>query len=260
MARALTQVEPTKNIYFPGTCQHKIDDISILPFLTDEELKELIPLLGDRKKFQIALASQKRNSSDKTLIQTIDNSLDTNAEKKPKYVFVDYDVASTSSSNYFDETENTNSDSDNTVINNDIITGVLKVSDINNFNLKNLLNNHIIGKAILLKYAKTKSLDNKDRNNLCDIIICHFLNEGKRLNNTTISVLADKIIEIFEQERKSTYFVSPIGKRKSRYNKPEIARGKLVDKHRNKLTIIRKNLIATKIDTNESKQGKFLLY
>lgn len=119
---------------------------------------------------------------------------------------------------------------------------ILKANDVINFDIRSLLNSHIIGRAILLKYEKRKSIENKDRNMLCDIVICHFLNEGKRLNNASISILADKIIEIFEGEKKSTYFVSPIGKRKSRHNKPEAARGKLVDKHRNKLTIIRKTL------------------
>lgn len=76
----------------------------------------------------------------------------------------------------------------------------------------------MIGRAILLKYEKTKSIDNKDRNNLCDIIVCHFLNQDKRLNNSTISILTDKIIEIFGEEERSTYYVSPIGKRKSRHN------------------------------------------
>jgi len=119
---------------------------------------------------------------------------------------------------------------------------VLKANDVINLDIKSILNTQIIGRAILLKYEKEKTIDNKDRNNLCNIIICYFLNEGKRLNNTSLSVLADKIVHIFRGESKCTYYVSPIGKNKSRYNKPEIARGKLVDKHRNKLTMIRKTL------------------
>lgn len=93
---------------------------------------------------------------------------------------------------------------------------VLKANDIINFDMKSLLNSHIVGRALLIKYEKGLSIDNKDRNNLCDIIICHFLNEGKRLNNTSISVLANKIVEIFREETKSTYYVSHIGKKKSR--------------------------------------------
>lgn len=89
---------------------------------------------------------------------------------------------------------------------------------------------------------KGQFIENKNRNNLCNIFICHFLNEGKRLNNASISVLTNKIVEIFREEIKFTYYMSPIEKKKSRYNKAEIVRGKLVDKHRNKLTMIRKSL------------------
>lgn len=134
---------------------------------------------------------------------------------------------------------------------------VLKTHDAINFDLKNLLNSHIIGKAILLKYEKTKCIDNKDRNHLCDIIICHFLNEEKRLNNSMISILAEKIIEIFEGEKRSTYYVSPIGKNKSCHNRPEIARGKLIDKHRNKLTLLRKTSRVSEIISVEEKLSKF---
>lgn len=139
---------------------------------------------------------------------------------------------------------------------------ILKTYDVINFDVKSLLKNHIIGRAILLKYEKAKCIDNKDRNHLCDIIVCHFLNEGKQLNNATISILAEKIVEIFPEEKKSTYYVSPIGKRKSRYNKPEVAKGKLIDKHRNKWTMLRKTLKCSEISSEVSnkKQGKFKLY
>lgn len=44
--------------------------MTLIPFITDEELKELIPLLRERKKFQIALLSQKSNP-EITLIQNM---------------------------------------------------------------------------------------------------------------------------------------------------------------------------------------------
>lgn len=118
----------------------------------------------------------------------------------------------------------------------------LKPSEITNFNMRNLLESHILGRAILTKYESKHSLENKDRNTLCEIIICHFLNQGKRLTNELISILGDRLVEIFATEKKTTYFVSPITKKRARGNKPEIARGKLIDKHRNKLTILRRSL------------------
>lgn len=135
---------------------------------------------------------------------------------------------------------------------------ILKANDVINFDIKRFLNTQIVGRAVLLKYEKGKTVDNKDRNNLWDSIVCYFLNQGKRLNNTTLSILADKIVDIFQGENKSTYYISPIGKNKSRYNKPEVARGKLVDKHRNKLTIIRK-ILGAPASTVQRKTSKFIL-
>lgn len=43
----------------------------------------------------------------------------------------------------------------------------------------------------------------------------------------------------FPQEIPQVYFSSPIRKKKSRDNKSGIARGKLVDKYRNRLTFLR---------------------
>ena len=48
-----------------------------------------------------------------------------------------------------------------------------------------------------------------------------------------------------------------LSEKKSRYNKPEAARGKLVDKHRNKLTMIKKTLRTP--STLQKKPGKFIL-
>jgi len=169
---------------------------------------------------------------------------------------LDIDSLSSSSLNVIEEMPNTSYNSD--AIQYNMTDIVLKANDVINLDIKSILNTQIIGRAILLKYEKQKTIDNKDRNNLCNIIICYFLNEGKRLNNTSLSVLADKIVDIFRGESKSTYYVSPIGKNKSRYNKPEIARGKLVDKHRNKMTIIRKTL-GTPTSRVQKKPSKFKL-
>lgn len=47
--------------------------------------------------------------------------------------------------------------------------------------------------------------------------------------------------------------MSPISKKKSRHNKAEVARGKLIDKYRNKLTMLRKTLagcVPTEVQKN----------
>lgn len=98
-----------------------------------------------------------------------------------------------------------------------------------------------VGKATGVKIQKSK-LDGKDQNNVAEIIISYFLNKNFKLNITYLSILAEKIAAALPSEKKSTYYITPIPKKKSRWNKPEVARGKLVDKHRNKLYAIRKKL------------------
>jgi len=180
--------------------------------------------------------------------------------KKLRLSFSEESDSTSTATSFSNETLEMSNAMENKIQNINMADIVLKTHDAINFDLKNLLNSHILGKAILLKYEKTKYIDNKDRNHLCDIIICHFLNEEKRLNNSTISILADKIVEIFKCEKRSTYFVSPIGKNKSRHNRPEVARGKLIDKHRNKLTMLRKTLKTSEVSLVEEKQSKLKLY
>ncbi|XP_031358950.1 uncharacterized protein LOC116182558 [Photinus pyralis] len=111
------------------------------------------------------------------------------------------------------------------------------------FNLQEVLNADVLGRAILSKYNSKFTLDGKERNVLCEIIISHFLNKSFKLNNESLSIIANKIVALFPAcEKRATYFVSPIPKKRSGRNKPEVAKGKLVDKHRNKLTALRRAL------------------
>lgn len=112
----------------------------------------------------------------------------------------------------------------------------------NDFNLNDLFNNDVLGLAITQKARDGVPLNNRDRSNICEIIISHFLNKAAKLDNQCLSKLADEIIQIIPSEKKSTYFVAPIAKRHSAYNKSQTARGKLVDKYRNKLTALRRTL------------------
>lgn len=127
-------------------------------------------------------------------------------------------------------------------------SSVLSCADFDtvaNLDIAFVLRQNIIGKSILQKIGKRTRLDARDQNNVAEIIISYFLNKNLKLNNVYLSILADKISLALPSEKRSTYYVSPIPKKKSRLNKPEVARGKLVDKHRNKLTAIRRSLIFT---------------
>lgn len=52
-------------------------------------------------------------------------------------------------------------------------------------------------------------------------------------------MLSNKIVELFPSEIQETYYLQPVRKRDSRDNKAGIAKGKLVDKFRNRLTFLR---------------------
>lgn len=72
-----------------------------------------------------------------------------------------------------------------------------------------------------------------------------------RLVNEDFEFLAREITKIFPNERKEVYYIPAIRKRHSRDNKCGFARGKLLDKYKNKLTFLRRaKLIPTTRPSN----------
>lgn len=123
-----------------------------------------------------------------------------------------------------------------------------------NLNIFSVLNENIIGKSIILKAEKHSKLEVKDQNNLAEIIISYFLNKGFKLNNIYLSLLADEITLAIPSEKRGTYYLSPIPEKRSRSNDPEVARGKLVVKHRNKLWSVRRTLNSWDNSTNPNEE------
>lgn len=121
-----------------------------------------------------------------------------------------------------------------------INSSFLSTTENVDFDVKKIIQTDVLGKAIITKYLSQDHLETKDRNIICEILITFFLNNSYKLNNTSLSDIADKLVQLFPTEHKTTYYIAPIPKKKSRLNKPEVARGKLVDKHRNKLTALRR--------------------
>lgn len=80
------------------------------------------------------------------------------------------------------------------------------------------------------------------------------------LSNNDIEILAKKITEVFPNETSETYYVLPTKLMYNGHVKASIARGKLVDKHRNILRDLRKcglfaknkNLSQVKINTDNN--------
>lgn len=73
---------------------------------------------------------------------------------------------------------------------------------------------------------------------LCDISKI-LINFSSRLTNDDFDSISDDIIKVFPKEVKETYYILPIRKCNSKDNRSSVARGKLVDKYKNKITFLR---------------------
>lgn len=114
-----------------------------------------------------------------------------------------------------------------------------KKPSIGNFDLINFLKNDIVGEALLCKAAKFK-LDNTDRDRLCEMLMKELINEHGKLNAEDFFVLSKKIVNAFPLELCSTYYIAAVPKTVSIKHEHEKARGKLIDKQRNLLYLIKR--------------------
>lgn len=115
-------------------------------------------------------------------------------------------------------------------------------------NVKNIFMTDVIGAALVEK-SKNSTLSNKDRDRISDILITCALNKYKRLDHIALKRLANDLVIIFPNEKVTTYFVDPIKKCESSNNRSERARGKLVEKYRNRL-----HLLKTITENSEKKE------
>lgn len=69
------------------------------------------------------------------------------------------------------------------------------------------------------------------------------------LSNASWDVLSDKIVELFPYEEKTSYYIPPVKKFQSKFNKSGIARGKLPDKYKNELALLREAGVLPKMET-----------
>ncbi|XP_031357890.1 uncharacterized protein LOC116181643 [Photinus pyralis] len=241
----------------PEFTKQSIDSTDLLPDLTEEHIVQLIPNIGDRIKFNRGVRSiqieqatidfidectpppSKKPYTESTpvsfLVENATNLLDT-------YVDLDAGPSTNTLHDINSMSTVTNTDQSDCGLNSSFLN-YCSIETAVQFNLQEVLNADVLGRAILSKYNSKFTLDGKERNVLCEIIISHFLNKSFKLNNESLSIIANKIVALFPAcEKRATYFVSPIPKKRSGRNKPEVAKGKLVDKHRNKLTALRRAL------------------
>ena len=72
------------------------------------------------------------------------------------------------------------------------------------------------------------------------------------MNKHDFDYLTDEIINLFPNENKEVYYVKAIEKKSSRSNKSVPAKGKLVDKYRNKLQFFRECEIKINEDDDQN--------
>lgn len=136
--------------------------------------------------------------------------------------------------------------------------------DESKLDVKAILSKDFIGQALLQK-GLAKSLNNSERDRLSDILVSHFLNnfQHQKLNFNVFRVLSNNIVKLLPTEKESTYFMPPILKKDSFRQKSEPARGKLIEKYRNKLHLVRtlqklNSTEGTDADETENEIGMYI--
>ncbi|KAL0103912.1 hypothetical protein PUN28_016927 [Cardiocondyla obscurior] len=198
---------------YPAFADNKIDDLTLLPLLSEDEVKELIPLLGERKKFQLGILSFKCNTKNSDIILDVLDPVPIESIKVAEVRIIQgvpylmTQPGDMGSSNYFEQR-----------------------SPIPFFNLG------VYIREINTMRRRASERCGDTRGVVKDIIRARRCNDARvtrcedvRANLTTIASLKQRMTKL--------------------YNKPEIARGKLIDKHRNKLSFIRKSLLMSKTPT-----------
>ncbi|XP_029158411.1 uncharacterized protein LOC114930728 [Nylanderia fulva] len=131
-----------------------------------------------------------------------------------------------------------NTDNENfTLINTIVIPSNMEESNFIDFNLQDLLVKAPYGGSILKYYAENNSLNFSLRTKLVNIIARHlYIYMLKhRLTHFQFELITSKILNLFPNECRSTYYIPAIPKNESPTNKAVMARGKLIDKCRNML-------------------------
>lgn len=124
--------------------------------------------------------------------------------------------------------------------------------------VKAILSKDLIGQALLQK-GNTKNLTNSDRDKISDILVTSLLNSfSGKLSADHFKIISEKLVTLFPNEKQSTYYIAAILKKNSFRNKSEAARGKLVEKYRNKLHLLKK-LEASNSDVSCTNSNKITI-
>ena len=173
-------------------------------FLTEDNIKEVIPKLGPRLRIIKKLNEHRLNSSQASSNLSI---ADTLGNDTSDYEFSDIEVSSQGSSK------------------------MRKVMSSPLIDLKGFLSASKLGSVILGAQKQFNKISHEQRNHLVRICIDSLVESHDKLRNDHLEKLADKIVELFPLESKGVYYIPPNLAKK-------MSNGKLVDRYRNVRRVI----------------------
>ncbi|XP_066595383.1 uncharacterized protein [Prorops nasuta] len=199
-------------------------DQDALQKLTPQIIKELIPEIGLRTKFLMKWQQMFPIESSNKENVILDTNKDTNLDDTLS------EISDKSEENRSLRSNRPVLERQNCFVGEDMYKRLTRP------NIKELLKKTSEGRIILSYYKTNKILDRKTRNILVETVISTIINDLQgRLKNSDFQQLAREIITLFPTENPDTYYIAPIPKKLSKTKKSVTARGKLVDKYRNKL-------------------------
>ncbi|KAE9529992.1 hypothetical protein AGLY_011454 [Aphis glycines] len=206
--------------------EHGID-ISCLTLLTDEMMKEILPMIGHRAKFKINLEEWRK------VITLVNNESFNNTDGTDSHaIIIDIPPTSpvlpTSNTPYKEVTEVPNFSNCESVsyTSNSEVSYLFECEPSTSrlqycekattstvtekpCDLLNYLKKNTEGKALLSTYIKTALLDNSGRKKLCQLIVRKELQDDpdKSIKTERLLALSREIVEVFPKEHISTYFI-----------------------------------------------------
>lgn len=216
-------------------------DASVLAMLTDEQLKELIPKLGDRVRLKAVINSHAGtlNSIGKTVSTADTIIIDPQVTADLSQVEGSYEFAN------FNELEtkllsvpSTSSNIPSSNVQPSPNAKRIKLTkSFGNLSLEEFLQSEFVGRTIIATYQRNGKILPTERRKLVHLIIDGLMERQLSVSRDILSEVADEIIDIFPTESKNVYFFCF-------YNgKRRISSGKLVDRYRNQRHYLRKNAL-----------------
>lgn len=203
-------------------------DIECLLSVSNDQLKELVPKMGDRMRLgknlkiyrqQNELLDPMPSTSEVTVMKSTSTADTIIIEDE------DYDLLSSSDASIVDSSASNSTSQEN------IPNKKMKLEESSYFmdaaTVKEFLEKEITGRAILNSYIKSGNLTSADRRRLTHLIVDGLLERHQSINKDLFSSLADDICKIFPSECRDIYFLQ------FNNGKRNITSGKLVDRYRN---------------------------